>query len=135
MKAVSFYHKLTGALLPHHCNFSEDAAVALNTPPDHVAIEGHHDHLSKRVDVETREVVDHQPPQPALDHVWDDATKRWKRHPDVQAVLDAKVYAQTRIDFLERHKQPRAIRDFLLRNDGTELLKIDQEIESLRSKL
>ena len=48
---VSFFHRLTGLLNGVHFLASDANIVALNTPPDHIAIDGHHDHLSKRVDV------------------------------------------------------------------------------------
>src|ERR1700675_463680 len=51
MKIVSFFHKDTGLFNGEQLFASDETAIAANTPPDHIAIEGHHDHLSKRVDL------------------------------------------------------------------------------------
>ena len=58
-RAVSFYHRETGLFSGNHLVASDDNAVMLNTPPDHIAIDGHHDHLSKKADITTGEVVDY----------------------------------------------------------------------------
>jgi hypothetical protein len=58
MRQVSSYHKETRLLNGSHLLASDDAAIALNTPPDHIAIDGHHDSLSKRVDVANPETID-----------------------------------------------------------------------------
>lgn len=56
MRVVSFYHKETGKLHSNKLMASDDSMVDMNTPIDHVAIDGHHDHLSNRVDVTTGEI-------------------------------------------------------------------------------
>src|SRR5277367_2415396 len=100
MKTVSFYHKDTGIFHGNQFIGTDDATVALNTPPDHVAIDGHHDPLSKRVNLDAHRqivaieaeietvqdraqrqaeldalkallLVDYQPPAPSTDHEWD----------------------------------------------------------------
>ena len=68
MRNVRFYHRETGIFHPNVLVASDDAAVALNTPPDHVAIDNPgdgsaYDHLSQRVDIATGSVVDHKPEQ------------------------------------------------------------------------
>lgn len=110
MKHYSIYHLETGALIGRvfGCDISDPAALAhavrSNTPDGHGVVEGRHDHLSKRVDVErlAREdsdaltawdrsgerpkapvataahVVDYVPPQPSSDHEWDAVAKRWR---------------------------------------------------------
>lgn len=63
-------------------SFEGDPAVmALNVPEGCTPVEGRHDHLCRRVDVETGEIVDWQPPRPAGDehtgYRWDDGIRRW----------------------------------------------------------
>lgn len=77
MKTVSFYHQETGLFHPTSLTASDESIIALNAPPDHLAMEGAHDHLSRRVDVITGEIVDYQPPAPSTDHGWDETAKRW----------------------------------------------------------
>jgi hypothetical protein len=113
MKAVSFYHKDTGLLHSNQMLFSDETQVAFNTPPDHIAIEGHHDPLSKCVNIETGEVVDYQPPQPSADHEWDAAMKRWQLSAVAQAKLAAKASAVARIAELEA-SQHAVVRELLL---------------------
>lgn len=76
MTWFSYYRKDTGEILP----FSDKGAPAAVS--DEIgAIEGTYDHLSQRVDLETGDVVDWQPPRPVgdeyTDHEWDTGTKRW----------------------------------------------------------
>ena len=109
--AASFYHKETGLLHSNHLTVSDEAAIALNTPPDHIAIDGHHDPLSKRVDVATGEIVDYQPPHPSEQHEWDATTKRWQLSAAAQAKAQARVAAAARIAALEasQHSLVRAL--------------------------
>ncbi len=61
MRRVSFYHRETGLFNGTHLTVSGPEMVRLNTPADHIAIDGHHDALSRRVDVATGQVVDYRP--------------------------------------------------------------------------
>jgi hypothetical protein len=66
MRVVSFYHRETGLFSGRHLMVSDPALIPLNTPQDHIAIEGdHYDPLTQRVDVTTGKVVDHLPPKPS----------------------------------------------------------------------
>lgn len=56
MKLLSFYHKDTGLLNGQHLLVSDENVVALNTPADHLPVEGHLDCLSQKVDL-TQAVV------------------------------------------------------------------------------
>jgi hypothetical protein len=138
MRAVSFYHKVTGVLHAVQVIASSDEVVALNTPPEHLAIEGHHDPLSKRVDVTTGAVVEHQPPAPSTDHAWNDETKRWALKPEIAVAQARRAAALTQIATLEASQQ-RAMRELLIDlNDATakqRLLDIDEQIGALRSGL
>jgi hypothetical protein len=60
--------------------------VSLDCPADHLdcnvpegcgCIMGPVDSMSQRVDMTTGQLVDYQPPQPSVDYVWDDVSKRW----------------------------------------------------------
>lgn len=135
MRHVTFFHKETGLL--HHVSVlvSDDAAVALNTPHDHIAIdhppEGILDRLSQRVDVTTGEVVAYQPPRPSNNHEWDERSKRWKP----SEASRARVAALAQIRMLEAN-QSRAIREFLLgRGSADRLREIDDQIGELRKLL
>ena len=60
-----------------------------NTPAGCIAVEGMHDHLCRRVDLTTGEVVTYQPPPPAdtdmVTWVWNTATERYVAEPTLEA--------------------------------------------------
>lgn len=64
--------------------------LPLNTPEGCGACMGTHDHLSRRFDLETGEVVDWQPPKPDDNELetfsWDNRTRRWVAAPTANAV-------------------------------------------------
>ena len=65
MRVVSFYHKVTG-MYARHLMSSDAKAITLNTPHDHIALDGDHfDRLSQRMDINTGKVVDKVPAQPS----------------------------------------------------------------------
>lgn len=136
MRAVSFYHKETGRLLGNQMLASDDEVLALNTPADHAAIDGHHDHQSKRVDIATGEVLEYQPPRPSDDHEWNDEAKRWQLNAAAIGKLNRNNSARARIAQLE-NSQHRLVRECALGNSNskTKLREIDDEIVSLRSQL
>jgi hypothetical protein len=65
-KTWSFYHRETGVFHPGYSTCPPHADPSGMAPPDHVPIEGLFDHLSRRVDVQTGEVVSVEPPAPDL---------------------------------------------------------------------
>ena len=65
----SFYDAATGAIAPGAMTCTSAQADA-NTPASHVAIEGRFDHLSQRVNLQTGQVEDYQPPAPADDALY-----------------------------------------------------------------
>jgi len=136
VKMVSFYHRETGLFHPMNLTVSDESVIALNTPPDHLVIDGVHDRLSQRVDLVTGAVVDYQPPAPGADHEWDEITKRWKLNAAVVAREAAHFSAMARIIALEA-RQHRAVRELALGHDGAKqrLQAIDDEISALRSAL
>lgn len=136
MKAVSFYHKENGVLASNHLVVSDDGMLEANTPRDHAAIDGHHDHLSKRFDLQTKQLVEWIPPAPSADHVWDEASKTWNLNPDAMAKIERRRTAYARIAVLESSTL-RTLREHALGHAGAadKLKEIDDEILSLRSLL
>lgn len=67
---------------------------------------GTFDHLSQRVDPETGEVLDWQPPKPddtdLHTHTWDEEVKRWVRTPTLRSLKNDRLRpVQRRIEALE----------------------------------
>jgi hypothetical protein len=137
MKTYSFYHKDTGAFNGVKFSSTDPNDVELNVPADHIAIEGHHDHLSKRV--ENGEVVDFQPPQPSPDHEWNGETKRWQLTTAVARSHIDRLTALGQIEILEA-TQHRIVRESLLavilgqesKSHYQRLLAMDDEIAKQR---
>jgi hypothetical protein len=151
MNLYSFYHKETGAI--HQKRFSTDdpTQVRGNTPADHIAIDGHHDHLSKRVDVSVppelvddisprgfvvgkriaHKIIDYQPPAPSAQHEWDAVKKRWQLSAAAQGKAQARQAAQARIAGL-RASSIDVMRSLLLGNESAraQLQAIADEIEA-----
>lgn len=137
MLVVSFYHRETGAFSGRHLMVSDPAMVALNTPADHIALEGdHYDPLTQRFDIATGRVVDHLPPQPSPDHEWNPHSRRWQLRPEVTAKQKARDSALARITELEL-KALRALREHALGKPGAQerLRSIDGEIGKLRETI
>lgn len=136
-RVVSFYHCTTGIFHPRHVMCTDLETITLNTPPDHIPIEGDHfDPLTQRVDVETGRIVDQLPPPPSPDHEWNAASRRWQLKPEVLARQLAQRNALARIKQLE-NKAQRALREHVLNKPGAteRLTSIDQEIAQLRTIL
>jgi hypothetical protein len=137
MLVVSFYHRETGIFNGRHLMVSDPSMIPLNTPADHIAIEGdHYDPLTQRVDVATGKVIDHLPPQPSEDHEWNGISRSWQLKPEIVAKERARTAALGRITELEL-KALRALREHALGKNGAhERLKdIDTEISQLRTVL
>lgn len=136
MRTVSFYHKDTGVLHRSQLIVSSDALVALNTPKDHIALEGHYDADQYRVNLETGQLVWYQPAQPSPDHEWNEDDKRWQLTPAASDRIHRRAIAISRIASLET-AQHRVVREHALGLSGAvaRLQAIDDEIASLRSHL
>jgi hypothetical protein len=136
VRQVSFFHKDTGLLNGSHLMSSDHRAVALNTPADHIAIDGHHDYLSKRVDIATGLVIDYQPPAPSADHEWNAETKRWALSAAVLAKQQERAAALAQIAALEA-SQHALVRKLLLGSLSARprLQAIEDEIASLQAAL
>ncbi len=140
IRTFSFYNTTDGLLHTSQTQCSEhanaEAFADSNAPPGYKAIEGQFDPLSQRVDTISGEVVNYQPPQPSLDHEWDDTTKRWQLNAAAAQRLAERSNALTQIPTLEA-KQHRAMREYALGIAGAaeRLSSIENQIAALRAKL
>lgn len=137
MKAISFYHAESGLFHDKQLLVSDESTIALNCPEGHLPIDGHHDYLCKRVDLDTKEIIDHQPQQPSGEHEWNPETKRWQLNAKAHERIARSHSARARIAHLETNVQPRAVREVALNKpDATKRLQdIDDEIAGLRKQL
>jgi hypothetical protein len=133
MKLYSFFHRETGLIHPNKFATDDDSQLPGNTPKDHVAFEGHHDHLSKRVDLATATLVEYIPPIPSPDHVWNPEIKRWQLSAAVADRQAKRLKALGRIRELE-FLSLRPLREHALGLEGAaaRLAAIDAEIIELR---
>jgi hypothetical protein len=137
MRVVSFYHKESGLFHPRHLMSSDAKSIALNTPPDHIAIDGDHfDRLSQRIDIATGKLVDLLPEQPSADHEWNATDRRWQIKPEVLAREEARRLALLRITQLEM-TGARSLRELALGEvkAADRLRALDTEIALLRKSL
>lgn len=112
------------------------SALAANIAEGHSSIEGVHDHLSKRIDLVTGELVDYQPPAPSAEHEWNTETKRWQLSAAAADRTQRRATALARMGELDA-RSIRASREALLDPiGGIERVKaINDEMELLRSQL
>lgn len=125
MKTWHFYDLATGIFTGRSFGPTEDGCVNGSCFPGEGAKCDVAGWESQRVDVETDQVVDYQPPAPDADHEWihDDAqgnrVRRWVLKPDAVERRNRRSMAIARIAELER-KQERAMREHLLGISPTE---------------
>ena len=137
MRVVSFYHKVSGLFHARHLMSSDAKSIALNTPQDHIAIDGdHYDRLSQRIDITTGKVVDELPAQPSDDHEWNATDRRWQVKPEVLAREETRRHAILRISQLEM-SGVRSLRELALgeAKAADRLKALDNEIATLRKTL
>jgi hypothetical protein len=137
MRVVSFYHKVTGRFHARHLMSSDAKSIVLNTPRDHIPMDGDHfDRLSQRVDVKTGKVIDQLPAQPSADHEWNATDRRWQIKPEVVAKEETRRNAILRIKQLELAGL-RSLRELALgeAKAADRLRALDTEIASLRNSL
>jgi hypothetical protein len=137
MRVVSFYHKVSGLFHARHLMSSDAKSIALNTPRDHIAIDGdHYDRLSQRIDIKTGNVVDQLPAQPSDDHEWNATDRRWQVKPEVVAREQTRRHAILRISQLEMSGL-RSLRELALgeAKAADRLKALDSEIATLRKTL
>ena len=114
-----------------------EPSIALNTPRDHIAIDGdHYDRLSQRIDIKTGNVVDQLPAQPSDDHEWNATDRRWQVKPEVVAREQTRRHAILRISQLEMSGL-RSLRELALgeAKAADRLKALDSEIATLRKTL
>ena len=136
-RVVSFYHKVSGLFHPRHLMTSDPESIALNTPQDHIAIEGdHYDRRSQRIDIDTGKVVDLLTEQPSSDHQWNGTDRRWQIKPEVAAKEETRRHAMLRITQLEQ-SGIRSLRELALgeAKAADRLKALDTEIAALRKAL
>jgi hypothetical protein len=138
MRRVHFYHKESGVLHPRAVVLNVppeefEKCARLNAPADHEPIEGDYDAESQRVVVESRTIVDWQPPAPGPDHEWNAAARRWLLSAPAAERERRRITARARVQELEL-AQARRIRELLADSDPR-LKAIDQEIAALRADL
>lgn len=134
MMQVSFYDPATGLFIGRTVSSTMHSEPPPSmVPPGMKWVAGKHDHLSKKVDLKTGEVVDYQPPSPGAEYSWDIATKRWKLTSAAEERRRRGRAALHRVNELEARSH-RAVREFLL-GDATALERlrvINDEITALR---
>jgi hypothetical protein len=136
VRTFSFYHEDTGVLNGTVALCSDAKVLKANTPADHMAIEGAHDGSRLKVDIETKELIDYQPPRPSPDHDWNGTTKRWELNAAVAAKKAAAAAARSKISSLVT-SQHQDVRKHIL-GDVTALARlqaIDAEISQLEKDL
>lgn len=135
-KQYSFHHKDSGILHPNQLMLSDWSSLDVNTPADHVVIEGWFDCLSQRVDVATGAIVDYQPPAPSDQHEWNAVSRRWQLNAAAQDKANRARFARGRIARLE-NDMLRPLREKALQLPGADerLQAIDDEIKALRADL
>lgn len=137
IRHFSQYNKLDGLFTGVTHGLSHDVAAPKDT--DTVGyVDGKHDHLAKRFDLDLKIVIEYKPPQPSTDHEWNMESKRWELSA-AAATLDAMdAEARTQITALEA-KQLRAMRELMIDRDNIDAIQrldaIDTQIANLRIQL
>ncbi len=142
MKTWTFFDNSTGIFTGR--TFSgDDRDLPANKPEGQGAVAGAYDHLSQRVDLETGEVVDYQPPAPPdtalLRHEWEPTIRRWVEHKTPAAhEADRRARIVSQIGRVELGQQ-RALRELTLNPNSADarsaLEVMDAQITSLRAEL
>lgn len=137
----AFYDASTGLFRPKRITCPDAFDISTKTPDGCIPIEGEYDHLSQRVDIETGDIVDYQPPLPDDDHDWNAEAKRWLKRAEVRQWERARDAAQTQLDALDL-KKVRALSEHVLSperagRDGKlpreRLEEIEAQMEPLRA--
>jgi hypothetical protein len=98
----SFYDTATGLFNRRRVTCAAGQTLERNTPAGHAALAGDFDPLSQRVNLQTGQVEDYQPPAPAADELrtwaWNDATRRWAASPtDAAVAIDVRAERDKRL--------------------------------------
>jgi hypothetical protein len=136
-RAISIYSKETGLFTGRTVSGTgyTDELLASHLADGEASIDGHHDHLSRRVDLATGEVVDYQPPQPSSDHEWHAGARRWQLTQTASERLAKRRAALAQIAALEL-SQARPLRELLRDPTNADARKrldaIEEQIVALR---
>lgn len=138
--AISFYDKTTGLFTGRtlRCSGHSVETLGASAQEGEGFVEGLHDHVSSKVDLQTGKVIDYQPPQPSADHEWDATAKRWKLTAAAEQREIRRQNALRQIAALEA-AQARPHRELTLDPANIQarqrLEAIEKEIASLRAQL
>lgn len=127
------YSKKTGfftgnAVHTDNVNVDVQDLVKANFGEDFAGITGVTDHQYQKVDLETGQVVPHQPPKPSHNHEWDG--QRWQLTTVAVNRQKACADARARVQELEMKVLPRLLRQHALGVDGTR-----QQIQDLHDEI
>lgn len=134
-RAISIYSKETGLFLGRTVSGTglTDELLDRHVNDGEARIDGKHDHLSRKVDLATGQVVDHQPPAPSIDHEWNGATKRWQLSVAAQASANEKATTRARHAQLITAQHDDIRRAVLGDKDAVRrLIAIEDEISGLK---
>jgi hypothetical protein len=73
----SLYRKEDGLFTGEVLGLPEPRVEHPGVPSGHAWHPGHHDHLSRKLDLTTNAVVDYRPSAPSEDHQWNANSRRW----------------------------------------------------------
>lgn len=101
MRTVSIYSLADGVFTGRRVT-GDERVIAEQTPDGCGSIDGHHDHLTRRVDLVTGQVIDYLPPKPADDElrcwVLSEDGRRWVDQPtDAAIALQARAERNRRL--------------------------------------
>ena len=134
-RAVSIYDKATGLFTGRTVGgvgFSDELLDA-HLGDGEGWVDGKHDHLSRKVDVATGQIVDHRPPQPSTEHEWNGDAKRWRLSAAAQTKTDSIAAAKARYAALIEAQHDDVRRALLGDQEAIARLKtIEAEVQTLR---
>lgn len=125
------------------CKFSGSSlrAIARKAGDDPFEwLAGDFDHLSQRVDLDTGEVIDYQPPATSPEHEWDERTRRWLLPLALRQAITAEKRAREVIAAAEATSQ-RALREAMIEllpeNSPARqrLLEVDDIVATARQRI
>lgn len=139
-KEYSVFDKATGLFTGTIISVPDDR-LEQNTPAGHSVVEGRHDHLSRRVDLEAvtdgligpHHVVDWQPPPPSENHEWNAKTRRWHLTATAAALADADLSSRAALADIDR-RSIRRLRELFADSDPR-LGALEAEAISARFRL
>jgi hypothetical protein len=100
---VSFYDPATGRLSGQTFSGPRES-IGANTPAGLKAVEGFHDHLSRKV-LPDGAVVDWQPERPSVNHEWHRERKRWQLTSEALSTEAMRQQSARSIELLEQEHQ------------------------------